>query len=171
MDPVVRRMVGVVSLSSEVGSVTAGFEGHANLMQVRLCGLGCSSTGLSAGFVSGDWLCGADFFGSGLGPHAKEMQRFFASASTAASWLAFSAPVVAAGIRALISVLPESFADGCEFCFKPTTASCGKEKTGGGGLGVLVRAGLVKPVSGVSSAVDARLTVLFIDLRLEEVPL
>lgn len=36
---------------------------------------------------------------------------------------------------------------------------------GKGGLGVFVRAGLVKPPSLVSSAVEARLALLIIDLR------
>lgn len=100
------------------------------------------------------------------GPHAKVMQRFFGWASAGTVDRVVTASICLAVTGSMLSTFTIDGAGGL-IVFGPNEKGAKLEYIvllGRGGLGVFVRAGLVRPPSLVRSAVDARLALLVVDL-------
>lgn len=141
---------------------------HANLILHSRFGASAVGTLVGPAAVSGLGAMGLAT-GSFLPPHAKLMHRFFGGASTGG--LVVGDTLTLATISGEIGIAGSAFAAGMvrgngdfaaanEYGAKLVYVAFGR-----GGLGVFVRAGLVNPPSLVSSAVEARLALLIIDLR------
>jgi hypothetical protein len=134
---------------------------QANLILLSRFGASAetTATGVATGLVAGSFLP----------PHAKLIQRFLGCAST--RWLVVGDTLALATISGetgfSISASPAAeFVGGkAALVADKHGAKLAYVAAGKGGLGVLVRAGLVRPPSLVSSAVEARLALLIIDLR------
>lgn len=131
---------------------------------------GASFDGIS-GVTGGDTGSAAGFAtGSFLPPHAKVIRRFLRTAGATGSDLGDRLrPSAMSGslFRGFVVGISECIAGSgrrLNFFDIEKGAKLVKTPLGGGGLGVLVREGLVSP-SLVSSAVDAMLALLIMDLR------
>ena len=151
------------NLSEGLGAVQANLMVHARCFGVSFAdtsGVTGCETGSALGFVT--W--------SFLPPHAKVIHRFLGMTGVAGSVFG-NTMVLFPTAGPLLSVLSTGGAEGvvgmghCSGFFNnekgPRLVNI---PFGGGGLGVLVREGLVSP-SLVSSAVDAKLVLLIIDRR------
>jgi hypothetical protein len=135
---------------------------QANLMVLGR--FGASVVGATVAVDSG--AVGASGFGTGSlrAPHAKVMQRFL-GATSAGDWVFGDVLMSSATMGSLFVLFVPGSTGSIDLATSENGAKLVNVSVGKGGLGVLVREGLVCPPSLVSSAVDAELALLFIDRR------
>jgi hypothetical protein len=150
-------------LSEGLGAVQANLIVHARCFGVSFAGTswltGCDTSGVT-NFVA--W--------SFLPPHAKVMHRFLGTTGVAGSTFGDTLMLFTTAGTLLETIVAggaegvAGMGDCIDFLESEKGPRLVNNPFGGGGLGVLVREGLVSP-SLVSSAVDAKLVLLIIDRR------
>ena len=151
---------------SSLGDLSEGF-GPVQANLIVHARFGASFVGISCGVGSGTGDASGFATGSFLPPQAKVIHRFLGATSAAEGDFGdtLMRSATTGSLRWTFAAGGTAGAGGCmDFVDSEKGAKLVNIVFGGGGLGVLVREGLVNP-SLVSSAVDAKLALLITDRR------